>query len=92
MKKRIITLVIIITTALCSYALGTHNGREGYVKLEECIPLEDVACWYMDGYGYPCFELKDVTHQLDDFDNANYSEITSKLEDITEDYINRFLD
>ena len=86
MKKRIITIALLITTAICSYTLGTHNGREGYIKHEECIPLEDVACWYNDGYDYPTFSLKDITHQLDDFDNANYEEICAKVEDANAEY------
>ena len=87
MKEKIITLTLVILVAICSYTLGIHNGREGYIKLEECVPLEDIACWYIDGYNYPSFSLKDVSHQQDDFNNANYiEEICVKVEDANEEY------
>lgn len=58
----------------------------GYIKLEDCIPLEDIACYFIDGYDYPCFELKDVGNQLDNPYNKSYAEIMDSLENVTEEY------
>lgn len=56
---------------------------DGYIALNECIPLSDVACYFIDGYDYPCFELKDVGNQLDDDLNRSYADIMSGLPDET---------
>lgn len=56
---------------------------DGYIALDEAIPLEDVACCFIDEYDYPCFELKDVWSQLDDEGNRSYVDIMSELPDET---------
>ena len=81
MKKILIFLAIII-----SFGIGMAQGRKGYIKLENCIPLEDVACWYVDKYDYLSFSLKDITHQLDSYNNANYETICEKLTNASEEY------
>lgn len=65
---------------------------DGYIALEECIPLEDIACYFIDSYDYPCFELKDVCYQLDNDENRSYADIMNSLTDETEDFINNFVD
>ncbi len=76
---------------ICAYLLGTTQAEtitevetvteikevipEGYIPLSECIPLTDIACYFIDGYDYPCFELKDVGNQLDDDNNRSYRDI-----------------
>ena len=65
---------------------------DGYIKLTECIPLEDVGCYFINSYNYPCFELKDVGNQLDDPDNRSYEDIMKDLDDVTEEYNNNFVD
>lgn len=65
---------------------------DNYIPLDECIPLEDVACYYIDGYDYPCFELKDIGNQLDNPNNRSYADIMENLEDVTEEYKNNFVD
>lgn len=65
---------------------------DGYIPLEECIPLEDVACYFIDGYDYPCFELKDIGNQLDNPNNKSYADIMQGLENETEDFKNNFVD
>lgn len=93
---------------LCAYLLGTTQAEtitevqtiekivevipDGYIKLEECIPLEDVACYFINGYDYPCFELKDVGNQLNNPNNRSYADIMESLEDVTEKYNNNFVD
>lgn len=64
---------------------------DNYVPLDECIPLEDVACYFIDGYDYPCFELKDIGNQLDNPNNRSYADIMESLEDVTEEYKNNFV-
>lgn len=65
---------------------------DGYIALNECIPLADIACYFIDGYDYPCFELKDVWNQLDDDNNRSYADIMETLPDETEDFQNNFVD
>lgn len=65
---------------------------DNYIPLDECIPLEDVACYFIDGHDYPCFELKDVGNQLDNPNNRSYADIMENLEDVTEEYKNNFVD
>ena len=59
---------------------------DNYIPLDECIPLKDVACYFIDGYNYPCFELKDVGNQLDSPNNRSYVDIMDSLENTTEDF------
>lgn len=81
-----------------AYLLGTTRTEtveaipDGYIALNECIPLSDVACCFIDGYDYPCFELKDVGNQLDNPDNRSYADIMECLTDETEDFRNNFID
>lgn len=93
---------------ILSYLLGTTQAEtltevqtvteikevipDGYIPLDECIPLEDVACYFIDGYEYPCFEIGDITHQLDDNNNRSYADIMESMIDETEDFRNNFVD
>ena len=52
---------------------------DGYIKLDECIPLEDIAYCFIDNDDYICFELKDVGYQLDDSSNRSYTNIMNSL-------------
>lgn len=65
---------------------------EDYIPLSECIPLQDIACYFIDGYDYPCFELSDVGNQLDNSENRSYKEIMEGLKDETRDFKNNFID
>lgn len=65
---------------------------DGYIKLDECIPLEDIASHFIDSDDYICFELKDVGYQLDDSSNRSYTDIMNVLEDMTADFYNNFVD
>lgn len=102
---KIVSMGIILAGA---YLLGTTRAEtvietqkvietvevipDGYIALNECIPLSDVACYFIDGYDYPCFELKDVGNQLDDDNNRSYADIMETLPDETEDFRNNFVD
>lgn len=65
---------------------------DGYIALNECIPLSDVACWFMDGYDYPCLELKDVATQYNADDTRSYADILSWLPNETADFQENFID
>lgn len=103
---RIITTIGIML--VCAYLFGTTRAEtitevqtvtetrevipDGYIPLDECIPLEDIACYFVNGYDYPCFELGDITHQLDDNKNRSYADIIENLADETEDFKENFID
>lgn len=65
---------------------------DGYILLDECIPLEDIACYFIDGYDYPCFELKDIGNQFDNDNNRSYADIMDSLTDETKDFKENFVD
>ena len=65
---------------------------DGYIKLDECIPLEDIAYCFIDNDDYICFELKDIGYQLDDSSNRSYADIRDSLEDMTEEFYSNYVD
>ena len=80
MKKSIEKIGIIAVMGImliCAYLLGTTQAKtitetktvipDGYIAIENCIPLEDIAGWYYDKYDYLTFSLKDTTRQLNSF-------------------------
>ena len=86
--KKIIKISVIGAMVMGSYFLGISQTKtevitripEGYIALDQCIPLEDIACCFIGAYDYPCFELKDVGNQLDDPGNRSYVDIMASLE------------
>ena len=88
---------IITTTALVmgAFLIGKSTAPSqiitktpiNSIQLEKAIPVEDVACWYKKD-GYITIELKDVTHQLDSYTNANYTEVLKDIPNETIDYRN----
>ena len=93
---------------ILSYLLGTTQAEtitviqtvteirevipDGYIPLDECIPLEDIACCFIGGYGYPCFELKDVATQYNADGTRSYNDIMDSLTDETQDFKENFID
>lgn len=57
---------------------------DGYIKLDEVIPLNDVNGWFMDKDDYLCFEIGDIGYQLEDTSNLSYDDICQKLPHLTE--------
>lgn len=89
MKKRVITILLMVCVGVVSFSLGKQQTiSEGYVKIEDCIPLEDVSCKFINAYGYTCVEIGDIGKQLDDVNNMSYADVLKNVEDTTEDYIN----
>lgn len=102
---KIVSMGIILAGA---YLLGTTRAEtvietqkvietvkvipDGYITLNECIPLADIACYFIDGYDYPCFELKDVWNQFGNDNNRSYADIMNDLPDETKDFKNNFVD
>lgn len=105
MKKSIKAIGIIATMGIMlvgAYLLGTTQAEtitevreiipDNYISLDDCIPLQDVACCFIDGYDYPCFEIGDIMHQLDDGNNRSYADIMDNLTNETEDFKENFID
>ena len=79
-KHKLIITTLFVTCIYCAFLLGKTQIPKNYIPLEECIPLEDIACYFIDEYDYPCFELKDVGNQLDNPNNVSYEKIMKKIE------------
>ena len=105
MKKSIKVIGIIATMGvmlICAYLLGTAQAEtvietrevipDGYIALNECIPLADIAYYFIDDDGYPCFELKDVATQYNADNTRSYSDIMESLADETEDFQEHYID
>ena len=106
--KTIGTVATMVIIAAGSYLLGTSQAKtitkvrtvekavevvpDGYMPLNKCIPLEDIACYYVNEDGYTFIGLKDVGNQLDDKDNASYVDVLSNVNDITDEYNNHMVD
>ena len=91
MKKKIIVSLFIVTTAIVSFTLGkiTNNDSATEPSTEaiticDCVPLEDIAGYYIDSDGFIHFELKDVGKQLDNPSNKPYTEILSEIPELEE--------
>ena len=94
--KAIVTIAIVGIMLVISYLIGTTQPKtkvireqievipDGYIKLDECIPLDDISCYFIDENNYYCFELKDIGNQLDDPSNRSYSDIMHDLEKDTD--------
>ena len=87
MHKKIIQLTAVAVLTVTAFLVGrttqpTENKEtvpNGYIKLEECIPLEDISSCFINEYDYPCFELKDVGNQLDNPNNRSYIDIMESI-------------
>ena len=106
--KTIGTVATMGIMLVCAYTIGTTRAEtvietqkvietvevipNGYIALNDCIPLEDVGCWFMDGYDYPCFELKDVATQYNADNTRSYTDIMAQLPDETSDFKENFVD
>lgn len=106
--KTIGKISIIVTMIACAYLVGTTRAEtvietqkvietvevipDDYIALNEAIPLSDVACWFMDGYDYPCLELKDVATQYNADNTRSYADILSELPNKTADFQENFVD
>ena len=106
--KTIGTVATMAIIAAGSYLLGASQAKtvtetrtvektveavpDRYMPLSKCVPLEDVACYYVNEDGYTFIGLKDVGNQLDDKDNASYVDVLSNVNDITDEYNNHMVD
>jgi len=59
---------------------------DDYIPLDECIPLDDIAYCFIDGYRYICFNLKNIGNQLDNPNNKRYEDIIDNLTDGINDF------
>lgn len=96
LAKAIGTIITMGIMLICAYWLGTIQAEtvrpvqavtetkevipDGYIPLDECVPLQDIACCFINDNGYLCFELKDTKNQLDNKHNRSYADIVNELE------------
>lgn len=64
---------------------------DGYIKLTECIPLQDISCTWTNEYDYLCVEIGDYGKQLDNPSNATYESVLADIPNITEEYRNNMV-
>ena len=75
-----------------SETVNENANQEEMIPLSECIPLTDIACKYTSYTGYTTFELMDTTRQFDDVNGNLYSDITSSIPDVTQEYMENVID
>lgn len=75
-----------------SETVSKNANQEPMIPLSECIPLTDIACQYTSYTGYTTFELMDTTRQFDDVNGNLYSDITSSIPDVTQEYTENVID
>lgn len=89
MSKTIETIIAVMICMFLGYCMGLVNSRvetvevervievvpDGYIPLNECIPLEDLNGYFYNEDDYLCFELADVGNQLDKYENWTYENI-----------------
>lgn len=97
MKRKLFYIIITVLLCTLAYFSGIRHAEStsisgSYIPLDECIPLEDVACYYINDSGFLCVELKDIRYQMDDLNNNAYIDVLEGLEDVTELYNDRYVD
>lgn len=97
MMKCITYSIILISILFMAHFSGIERGQamnepDAYIPLNLCIPLEDIACYYINDSGYICLELKDIQYQMDDTHNNAYMDILEGLEDVTRSFNDRYVD
>lgn len=90
LAKAVGTIITMGIMLICAYWLGTTQAKtvrqvQAVTETKEVIPdgyipLQDIACCFINDNGYLCFELKDVKHQLDNKHNRSYTDIMNELE------------
>ena len=89
--------IILISILFMAHFSGMERGKamnesDSYLPLDQCIPLEDIACYYVNDSDFLCVELKDIRYQMDDLNNNAYIDVLGGLEDVTELYNDRYID
>lgn len=101
MRKKLFYIIITATFCFLAYFSGIRHTEaltevkpetDAYIPLDQCIPLEDIACYYINDSGYICLELKDIQYQMDDTHNNAYMDILEGLEDVTVVFYDRYVD
>ncbi len=95
--KYITYSIILISILFMAHFSGMERGQamnepNSYLPLDQCIPLEDIACYYVNDSGVLCVELKDVQHQIDDINNDAYIDVMEGLQDVTTAFHDRYID
>lgn len=98
MKRKILYTLITSALVMSAFLIGKSTAPKqiitktaiNSIQLEKAIPLSDVACWYVKD-GYITVELKDVTRQLDNKENASYTDVLKDIPNETEAYKNNMV-
>lgn len=67
MKRKLFYIIITVLFCIMVYFSGIRHAEStsisgSYIPLDECIPLEDVACYYINESGFLCVGLKDIRY------------------------------
>ena len=92
MKKSIALTIGTLALAALATVHPSAEQSNRLIPLDQCIPLEDIANYYVDTDDYLCISLKDVGNQLDDLENLSYVEVLENIPDMTEEYQNNMVD
>lgn len=67
MKKKSIYIIITVLLCIMAYIIGTKYTESATlskdIPLNQCIPLEDIASFYINDSGFLCVKLKDIRYQ-----------------------------
>lgn len=88
MKNKITYLIITSALVMGAFLIGksTTSIHNNYIPMETAIPIEDIAEQYIGEDGYLTVELKDLSYQLDDKTNANYTDVLADVPDTTREH------
>ena len=88
MKRKIVYLITTTALVMGAFLIGkfTTPIHNNYIPMETAIPVEDIAEQYIGEDGYLTVELKDLSYQLDDKTNANYTDVLADVPDTTREH------
>lgn len=97
MKKKLFYIIVTVLFCFMSYFSGIKHTEsmavsDAYIPLNQCIPFEDITCYYVNDSGVLCVESKDIRHQMDDINNDAYIDILEGLQDVTTAFHDRYVD
>lgn len=94
MKHKITYLITTSALVMGAFFIGksTTSIPNNYIPMETAIPVEDIAEQYIGTDGYLTVELKDLSYQLDNKENASYTDVLKDIPNETVTYRNTMVD